>query len=215
MIIFEPVSPLFYDKGKIKMTGIILAGGKNKRIGQNKSFLKVGNRTIIERVVSTLSKIFNEIIIISNTPEPYRSFGLKIYSDMIPGKNSLGGIYTGLSVSSSQHNFFVACDMPFLNENLIKYMAESINDSDIVIPKTKKGYEPLHAIYSKSCIPFIKKQIDQNQLKIIDFFPYVTVKKIETGEIDICGPEHTAFLNLNTEQDLLDAQAISESLDKE
>lgn len=197
------------------MTGIILAGGKNRRIGQDKSFLRVGNRTIIERIVSTMSKIFNEIIIISNTPEPYRSFGLEIYSDMIPEKNSLGGIYTGLSVSSSQYNFFVACDMPFLNENLIKYMAESIDDSDIVIPKTKKGYEPLHAIYSKSCIPFIKKQIDQDQLKILDFFLHVTVKEIETKEIDICGPEHTAFLNLNTKQDLLNAQAISESLDKE
>lgn len=197
------------------MTGIILAGGKNTRIGQDKSFLKVGNRTIIERTVSILSKIFNEIIIISNTPEPYRSFGLKIYSDIIPEKNSLGGIYTGLSVSSSRHNFFVACDMPFLNENLIKYMTESINDSDIVIPKTKKGYEPLHAIYSKSCIPFIKKQIEKNQLKILDFFPSVTVREIETKEIDVCGPEHAAFLNLNTQQDLLDAQAISESLDKE
>jgi molybdopterin-guanine dinucleotide biosynthesis protein A len=201
--------------GKMELTGIILAGGKNTRIGEDKSFIKVGNRTIIERIVSTLSAIFHDIIIISNSPESYSSLNCKISPDIVQDKDSLGGIYTGLRVSSTDYNFFFACDMPFLNENLIKFMIHSIEDADIVIPRTSRGCEPLHAIYSKKCIPYIKKQIEKNNLRIIDFFPSVRVKEIEQRDIEKYGSLHTAFLNLNTRQDLLKAQEIEKLLLRE
>jgi len=199
----------------MELTGIILAGGKNTRIGEDKSFIKVGNQTMIERIVSTLSAIFHDIIIISNSPESYSSLNCKISPDIVPEKNSLGGIYTGLKVSSTDYNFIFACDMPFLNENLIKFMIHSIEDVDIVIPRTDRGCEPLHAIYSKKCIPPIKKQIEKNNLRIIDFFPSVRVKEIEQRDIEKFDSLHTAFLNLNTRQDITKAQEIEEWLLRE
>lgn len=194
------------------MTGIILAGGKNKRMGQDKSFLKVGEKAIIERVVITLSKVFQDIIIISNSPELYQHLKRKAYSDIIPDKNSLGGIYTGLEVSSSEHNFFVACDMPFLNEALIRYMTGLAKNMDVVIPTTDIGFEPLHAIYSKSCIPYMKGQIEQNNLKIFDFFPRVKVREVGVSEINNFDINKTAFLNVNSKEDLLKAQDIEKNL---
>lgn len=197
------------------MTGIILAGGKNKRIGKDKSFIKIGGITIIDRAFSTLSRIFKDIIIITDTPDLYSYLGCKIYSDIIPGKDSLGGIYTGLKVSSSKHNFIFACDMPFLNESLIKYMIGITKDSDIVIPRSKKGFEPLHAIYSKVCIPYIEKLIEGNNLRILDFFTHVKVKEIGISEIATYDPKEIAFLNLNTEEDILRAEAVEKSLYEE
>lgn len=197
------------------MTGIILAGGKNKRIGKNKSFIKIGKRTVIDRTFSILSRIFRDIIIITNNPHLYTYLNCKTYPDIIPRKDSLGGIYTGLKVSSSEHNFIFACDMPFLNESLIRYMIGITKNSDIIIPRSKKGFEPLHAIYSKTCITYIEKQIEQNNLRILDIFPYVRVKEIGISEIAEYDSKEIAFLNLNTEEDILKAEAAEKSLNKE
>ena len=155
------------------------------------------------------------MIIIANSPDPYTSLNCKIYSDIIPGKDSLGGIYTGLKISSSAYNFFFACDMPFLNESFIRYMTGLTEGSDIVIPRSSKGFEPLHAIYSKACIPYIERQIEQDNLRILDFFPHVRVREIGISEISVHDPKETTFLNLNTEEDILKARAFEKTLSRE
>lgn len=194
------------------MTGIILAGGESKRMGQDKSFLKVGEKTIIERTIVTLSKVFEDILIVTNSPDRYKSLGCRVCTDIIPGKNSLGGIYTGLEVAPTEHSFFAACDMPFLNESLIKYLARFIKDFDVVIPKPANAFEPLHAVYSKACIPYIKQQIEEDNLCVFDFFPFVKVKEIGDGELDLLDPEKTAFLNVNTKEDLQKAFYIKNNI---
>ncbi len=109
------------------MTGVILAGGKNSRIGLNKAFLEIGGKKIIDRSVEIYKKVFDEILIITNTPEDYqyltesvilseaKNLKLKIYTDLIPHRGSLGGIYTGLHYSKSDYAFFSA----YLQKSLI------------------------------------------------------------------------------------------------
>jgi len=182
------------------MTGIILAGGKNSRFGRNKSLLKIGNETIVENIINKFKTIFDETLIVTNNPEPFHHL-TRIVNDIIADKGSLGGLYSGLVNSRSEYNFVVACDMPFINVELVKFMKTNCNNFDVLIPKLKTGYETLHAIYSKKCIDTIEKQINGDNLKIIDFFPQVRVKEIPEDVIKRFDRQLLSFFNINTEDD--------------
>ena len=117
------------------MAAIILSGGKNKRLGTDKALLKVGFKTIIEREISVLSKIFTNIFIVTNCPEQYKHLKADLISDLIPGKGPLGGIYSGVKISDDEYNFVVSCDLPFLNAGLISHMKKISKNQDVVVPK--------------------------------------------------------------------------------
>ncbi|OGW00608.1 MAG: hypothetical protein A2889_04260 [Nitrospinae bacterium RIFCSPLOWO2_01_FULL_39_10] len=202
------------------MTGVILAGGKNSRIGLNKAFLEIGGKRIIDRTVEIYKKIFDEILIITNTPEDYqyltesvilgeaKNLKLKIYTDLIPHRGSLGGIYTGLYYSKSDYAFFAACDMPFLNERVIRHIIKVARDYDIIVPYFKHRLHPLHAVYSKKCLPLIKVMVGKNRLKIKDLFLKCKVKRIT----DIPETKLPPFSNINTMRDFRRADKMYSSL---
>ena len=144
------------------ISGVILCGGQSLRFGSNKALTEVGGLPVIKRVADTMVPLFCETILITNSPDDYSFLDLPMYQDIIKGIGPLGGIYTGLSHIKNNTAFFAACDMPFLNQDLIKYMIDMSQDYDITVPRQKKFSEPLHAIYSKSCIPVIQKKIDSN-----------------------------------------------------
>src|SRR3990167_7393360 len=142
-----------------RITAIILAGGKSSRMGFDKAFLRIRHRPIIADILDKLKNIFDEILIVIS---PSRAFGysanstdLRVVSDVFPEKGPLGGIYTGLLNSKTKYNFVAACDMPFLNAALIRYLVEHKGDYDIIIPKMGKEFHPLFGIYSKNCIGVI------------------------------------------------------------
>ena len=202
------------------MTGVILAGGKNSRIGLNKAFLEIGGKRIIDRTIEIYKKIFDEILIITNTPEDYqyltesvilgeaKNLKLKIYTDLIPHRGSLGGIYTGLHYSKSDYAFFAACDMPFLNERVIRHIIKVARDYDIIVPYFKHRLHPLHAVYSKKCLPLIKVMVGKNRLKIKDLFLKCKVKRIT----DIPETKLPPFSNINTMRDFRRADKMYSSL---
>lgn len=189
-------------------SGIILAGGKNLRIKLDKAFLKINNQKIIDRTVTLFHRLFDEVIIVTNEPEEYAGLNARLVEDIIPGKASLGGIYSGLKHSRNLYNFVVACDMPFINEALIQYM-QSIKGYDIVIPKIKDKYEALFAVYSKNCIPYIEEMIKKNRLKIIGLFDYAKVRFVEEKTINNYDAKHLSFININTKKDLEKAREIN------
>lgn len=153
------------------MTGIVLAGGKSSRMGANKAFIEFGGKRLIETTVDCLKALFPEVLIIANDPPLYAYLGVKVASDLIPDSGSLGGIYTGLSTASHPACFFVACDMPFLNAELIKLLVREAEGWDAVVPRVRGELQPLHAVYAKSCLPLMKESIDASVLKIARFFP--------------------------------------------
>lgn len=208
------------------MTGVVLAGGKSTRMGTNKAVLEVGGRRLIESVVEKLQAFFPEVLIIANTPGLYETLGPKVFPDLIPDKGSLGGLYTGLFYASYEYVFFAACDMPFLNPDLIAFMKEIVGEGfspplsggveprpyDVVIPKAQGELHTLHAIYSKRCLPFIKELLDRERLKIVAFFPKVRVKVIEEETIRRFDPSLLSFFNANTPEELALARRLSESV---
>ena len=186
----------------MKITGIILAGGKNLRMGKNKAFLEVNGERIIDRTKRLFLELFDEVLLVTNSFSEYLDLNLRLVADLHPGKGALGGIYTGLFLASHSHAFVAACDMPFLNRDLIRHLISLSPGYDIVIPKTQDGWQPLHAIYSKKCLPFMEELIRQDNLKIIDFFHRVKKKEVPTEEILPLDPSLASFLNVNTPEEL-------------
>ena len=183
------------------MNAVILVGGKSSRMGSNKAFLKLKGKTFIEMQIELLREMFDEIFISVNTSSEYEYLNLPIFKDIYPGKGPLGGIYTSLINSSSMHTFMLACDMPFVGPELIKHLKEFTKEYDVVIPKSEKGLEPLHAFYSKKCIDPIKRSLDENNLRIISFFPHVNVKIVELGSLTSSDNFKNSIKNLNTMAD--------------
>jgi molybdopterin-guanine dinucleotide biosynthesis protein A len=184
------------------MTGIILSGGKSSRMGANKAFLHVGGERLIDRTVRIFKEIFPEVILVTNSPLDYLDQDCTIATDIIKGMGPLGGIYTGLFHASHERIFMAACDMPFLNRVFIEYMMDHCADFDIVVPELPDGLQPLHAIYSRRCLPAIKRLIDKDQLKITGFYKglkKLTIPEDVTKRFD---PKGMMFINVNTEEDL-------------
>ncbi|MEW6089061.1 MAG: molybdenum cofactor guanylyltransferase [bacterium] len=196
----------------IDTTAIILAGGKSSRLGQNKVFADIANRTIFEREIDVLQKLFSEIIITANNPVLFRSCGLKIYKDFIPNKGPLGGILTGLSISASNKNFIVSCDMPFLNEKVITYLSSQFINCDLLIPCWHGQLMPLHGFYSKNCLNTIENQIGKNKLKLLDITRHLKTKYIREYELKKFDKDGKSFFNVNTLEDLENARVMARTL---
>ena len=129
---------------------------------------------------------------------------------MLKHRGPLGGIYTGLLHSKDMYNFVVACDMPFINPELIKYMLGKISNYDVVIPEYNNRLQPLCAIYSKSCIRPIEIELSKKNLKVINFLKYVKVKKITEKVVTRLNPEKRCFANINTPRDYQAVKDVDE-----
>jgi molybdopterin-guanine dinucleotide biosynthesis protein A len=184
------------------MTGIILAGGKSRRMGENKAFIDAGGVPLFERVFRVFKEIFSEIIIVTNDARPFKRYEARLQKDLILNKGALGGLYTGLFHSPSYHAFCTACDMPFLNPWVIKYMIEERDEYDVIIPKTHDGLHPLHAIYSKNCLNPMRQLLSRDDLRIVNFFRRVRVRYIEEREIREFDPHMRSLINVNTEEEM-------------
>lgn len=196
------------------ITSIVLAGGKGTRLGKDKLLEVVGDRPLLQRVIDSLSPISERILVVTaqgQKPPAIQATQTTVASvpDIYPGKGALGGIYTGLTATNSQYSLVVAADMPFLNPDLLQYLVGVATGFDVVMPRINGEIEPLHAVYSRDCLPSIQEQIERNQLQIRVFLEQVRVRYIEAAEIDRFDPRHLSFFNVNTPEDLTKAQEIA------
>ncbi len=195
-------------KTQRQISCIILAGGKNARMGREKAYLRIGERTIIEEQSDTLGRIFDEIIIVANSQNYFKNIDVKVVTDIVPDSGPLGGLYSGLAVSSNIHSFLIACDMPFINLHLIDYMIKQIGENDIVIPLSSKGIETLFAVYSLNCLETIRRQIEFRNLKLLDILNFFKVRYISQEEIEKFDPKEFSFFNVNSPKDYEEALKI-------
>jgi len=192
---------------------IILAGGKSVRLGYDKVLEKVGDKSLLEQVISRIDSLSRKIIIVTAEERTFPKLAshskLKIVSDIFPGKGSLGGIYTGLVTSDSLYNLVIAADMPFLNQPLLRYMIEVSDGFDFVLPRVNNLFEPLHAVYSKNCVAPAEFILKQGRKVIIELFNFVKVRYVEGEEVERFDPQHLSFFNINTKEDLELARKIA------
>lgn len=195
----------------MKVTSVILAGGLNKRFGQNKALMTIGGQSMIERVIERLTPLTKRFLVVTgpDLPDLPLAGRAEVIPDLYPGLGPLGGIYTGLEASESPLNILVACDMPFLNTELLNYMLGLSPEVDAVIPQLENGMvEPLHAIYSRSCLPKMKELLDSHQLGVGPFLDNVRVRYVLPGESRKLDPELLSFFNINYPSDLDRAIAL-------
>lgn len=195
------------------MTGIVLAGGKNRRMGVKKAFLNIGETTIIDSILAVYKMLFDEVIIVTNTPEDYEYCNVKMVKDIVPNCGPLGGIYTGILEAKNPYCFVSACDMPFINIDIIKYIID-IKGYDIVVPIVHGRYEPLFALYSRSCISVLKKQLEDRKLSIKDIFKVCSVKEIQVEEFMGTDEAIIFFTNVNTPEEFKDALIKRENMNR-
>jgi len=188
------------------MTAIVLAGGKSLRLGQDKTSLVIDGRRLLQRVIDLVASLADEVIVVTSDQHKglalFSDLSAKVVVDIYPGKGSLGGIYTGLRASNFSHSLVVACDMPFLNPALLRYLVSLAPEFDVVIPRVRDLLEPLHAVYSKNCLAPAEELLQRGQLKVLDIFDQVKVRYVEEEEINRFDPEHLSFFNINTQKDL-------------
>ncbi len=195
----------------MKVTSVILAGGLNKRFGKNKALITIGGQSMIERVIERLTPLTNRFLVVTATelPDLPLTGRAEVIADIYPGLGPLGGVYTGLEASESPLNIVVACDMPFLNTELLDYMLGLSPEFDAVVPQLENGMvEPLHAIYSRSCLPEMKKLLESNRLGIAPFLDNIRVRYVQPAESRKLDPELSSFFNINYPSDLDRAIAL-------
>ena len=191
-------------------TSIVLVGGKSTRLGKDKITELIGGESLLQRVLARLATFSTDIILVTAQGQALPEFSqpkTRIIEDLIPDGGSLGGIYSGLQASSSSHNLLIAGDMPFLNVPLLQYLLEISPPFDVVVPQANGFLEPLHAVYSQNCVPQIRRLLEEDNHKILDFFPQVKVKYVEEG-LNRFDPKHLSLFNINTREDLAKARQL-------
>jgi molybdopterin-guanine dinucleotide biosynthesis protein A len=196
----------------IKVSGVIMAGGASLRLGRNKALERVGGKALIERVMDSLVPLTTEVLIVVARPEQAAALRLppsvRMVSDRYPGRGSLGGIFTGLDACAESWSLVVACDMPFLNGELLRHLMEASSNVDAVVPRLGGQPEPLHALYSKACLAPVERMLRAGDLKIAPLFEAVRVRYVDEGTIDRIDPRHLSFFNINTQADLEEATRL-------
>ncbi len=134
------------------ITGVILAGGQSSRMGQNKALMSLGGKRLVDRVVEVMREVFRDLLMVTNTPEVYADLGIPMVRDVWPEKGSLGGVYSAIYHVITPYCLVVACDMPFLNAAVLRYLITQMADYDVIIPDVLDELQTLHAIYSKACL---------------------------------------------------------------
>ena len=194
----------------IPCTGVILSGGLARRFnGRKKALLQIGEERIIDKIYSIFKELFDDIILVTNTPLQFTEWDLNIVTDLFDIRSSLTGIHAGLFYASNPYAFFSACDAPFLRKEIIETVLEGIDDNiDIVIPETSAGREPLCAAYSKRCLSIAEQHLNKQKLKIQLAFRKCRIKTISEKKLRKKDPELLSFFNINTPDDLERAQEM-------
>jgi molybdenum cofactor guanylyltransferase len=193
-----------------EVTGVLLAGGNSRRMGEDKRFLIVGEETLLERGLRVLRSMFQEVlVVIAQDSTPLRVDAV-VVRDLIPECGSLGGLYTGLMQATTPWVFVVACDMPFLDQAVIAEFTKRKGVADIVMAKLAARLHPMHALYGKRCLSPLKQMIQMRQLKIQELVSHVSlhVQYITETDLFTIDPSGRSFHNVNTPADLEAAQSF-------
>ena len=168
---------------------------------RDKAFLELEGRPLVERSLAVLQTVFTEVFISSNKPKLYGRFDVPVIQDEILERGPLEGLYQGLKAATFEEVFFVACDMPFLEAELIRLLAKWTPEYDIVVPRLKSGAHPLHAFYHRRCLPEIKRKLEAGHLKVGDLYQTCSIRYVGETELQAFENLSKVFCNVNTPED--------------
>ena len=190
------------------MAGAVLAGGPSRRMGRDKGLLQFGGRPLIQAVLDAIRPLFPEIMIVCNDSALYGGWAVPVVPDRIPAKGPLGGVHGALCASRLPYIFCVACDMPFLNPDVIAHLCRLAPGYDAVVPRTDAGWEPLHAVYGRACLPQVERMLRDDRLRVDALLGTVRVRPVDAEELRALDPGLRSFVNVNTPEALEAARTL-------
>ena len=182
-------------------TAIILAGGKSSRMGQPKALLPFDGEPLIVHIVRTMQRMFDEILVVAAPGQDLPSMPVTQVHDSVAYQGPVGGICYGLQAADGDVCFVTSCDSAFLNTDLIAHLVSEISGYDVVVPHWQGRFQPMHAVYRKSVMPFLEAQLANGQLRPVSLFDKVRTRRVEEDEIRRFDPDGTSFFNMNTPED--------------
>ena len=188
------------SKNRLDITGVILVGGKSRRMGKDKAFLEFLGKPLLERVLEIYRERFHRILLVGDRPERFAGYGLPVLEDIFPG-SALGGLYTGLCHAPTEYVFISPCDLPFPNKDVLDHICSLRKGFDAVVPTTQRGFEPLFALYAKKCIEPMRRLLESGNYCVYDFYPQVRIRYVPDEELAPLAREGGSFLNINTPEE--------------
>ena len=223
-------------KNPLIVTGVILAGGKSRRMGENKAMMRLGDNSLIGHVIRCMRLVTDELLLVTNSPTEYAHLGVSMHGDILPSTGALGGIYTGLTHASYDTVLCVACDSPFLEPKLLTYLVSVLGEYDAVMPETYSSrqtpfcrnkdigvtnpsygadtqitLQTLCAVYSKRCLPIIALMLQESELRVHALQERAHIKRVSPEVWQAFDPEGMSFFNINTPEDFESADAYIRS----
>jgi molybdopterin-guanine dinucleotide biosynthesis protein A len=187
----------------------ILAGGRSERMGQDKALTPFLGRPLVCRVLDRLSALADETLLVSEASGGILTLGPRVVPDLLPARGPLGGLYTALSSARHPAVIVAGCDMPFINADLIEHELHILatENVDAVVPSSADGLEPLHAVYRReTCLPAVHLALERGERRAVAWFPQANVRILTPEETKPFDPPGRAFLNVNTPDELLQAE---------
>lgn len=209
------------------ISAAVLAGGLSRRMGTDKALLPLrpGDLPLARVVIDRVREVAADVFVVASDRPAYAAFGVPVVPDRYPDAGTLGGIATALHAASHAHCLVVACDMPFLDARLLRWLVDQPRDYDVLVPRlrgeSRQGggfvYQTLHAIYAKTCLPAIERRLAAERRQVIGFFADVAVRAVDEDAVRAIDPHLRSFFNANTPEAadearrLLDAAASAAS----
>ncbi len=189
------------------VTGIILAGGKSTRMGSDKGLLSIHGKTFVEMILDKLSPLVSKVMISANN-KTYGKFGVTVYHDEIKEAGPMGGLFTVLQKVSTDYILIISCDIPFVRTEILEYLLSKVAEGyDAFVPIHRGAAEPLCAVYSKNCLPVLRRQLEKKEFKMKEMFRELKLKYIPVDKIE--GVEESLY-NINTPESLLQINTVSQ-----
>ena len=182
----------------MQVSTAILAGGLSRRMGREKAFLELGASALIERVIAAAAPLTSDWMVIAPDTDTFTRLNLPIHPDLRPHLGPLGGLHTALKRAAHPLVLLLACDMPFLTTDFLRFMVDHLGSHQALVPRNANGLQPLCALYTRSCLPAVEAAIQRRELHMPSFHPDVDLRILEPGEWRPFDFHQLLFTNINT-----------------
>jgi molybdopterin-guanine dinucleotide biosynthesis protein A len=180
---------------------VVLAGGRSPRMGTPKALLDFDGEPLVLHIVRVLNCLFARTIVVAAPGQSLPALPAEVVRDEVAYQGPVGGIYYGLDAASDELAFVTSCDVPFLNPRLIAHMLSQAAGYDVVVPHWEARFQPLHAVYRRSVLPFLREQLERSELRPVYLFEKVRTRRVEADEISALDPDGLSFVNMNTPEE--------------
>lgn len=199
------------------LDGVVLAGGRSRRLGADKASLQFGDAPLLRIVVDQVAQLCDQVVVAVDRPQRYREMGLaaRFVTDLSPGHGPLSGLQSGLQACGTKHVLVVACDLPFLSAKLLRYMADLPRSYQALVPWLGGRWHPLHSIYARSCLEAVDAMLAGGSGSMRELLARLDVRRLDKRELRRLDPDGLSLLNLNRRSDVTRARAIWRELQRQ